>query len=56
MLELRYNPLTDEWIIVSAETQKRPVQPRSKAVPYASVVSSYLKNTIWSVSKTDFQR
>ncbi len=33
MLELRYNPLTDEWIIVSAETQKRPVQPSQQSCP-----------------------
>ena len=33
MLELRYNPLTDEWIIVSAETQRRPVQPSQQSCP-----------------------
>ncbi|WP_041446421.1 galactose-1-phosphate uridylyltransferase [Pseudothermotoga thermarum] len=33
MQELRYNPLTDEWIIVSAETQKRPVQPSQQSCP-----------------------
>lgn len=33
LLELRYNPLTDEWIIVSAETQKRPVQPSQQSCP-----------------------
>lgn len=33
VFELRYNPLTDEWIIVSAETQKRPVQPSQKSCP-----------------------
>ncbi|WP_448522481.1 galactose-1-phosphate uridylyltransferase [Pseudothermotoga sp.] len=33
MLELRYNPLTNEWIIVSAETQRRPVQPSQQSCP-----------------------
>ncbi len=33
MQELRYNPLTDEWIIVSGETQKRPVQPSQQSCP-----------------------
>jgi len=33
MMELRYNPLTDEWIIVSAETQKRPDQPSKNQCP-----------------------
>ncbi|MBO8160549.1 MAG: galactose-1-phosphate uridylyltransferase [Thermosipho sp. (in: Bacteria)] len=33
MMELRYNPLTDEWIIVSATTQKRPVQPSKEECP-----------------------
>ncbi len=33
LLELRHNPLTDEWIIVSAETQKRPVQPSQQSCP-----------------------
>lgn len=33
MMELRYNPLTDEWVIVSAETQKRPVQPSKVECP-----------------------
>ncbi len=33
MQELRYNPLTDEWVIISAETQKRPVQPSQQSCP-----------------------
>jgi UDPglucose--hexose-1-phosphate uridylyltransferase len=33
MMELRYNPLTDEWVIVSAATQKRPVQPSKTECP-----------------------
>ncbi|QTA38101.1 galactose-1-phosphate uridylyltransferase [Thermosipho ferrireducens] len=33
MLELRYNPLTDEWIIVSAFTQKRPTRPKTTECP-----------------------
>ncbi|SHH17569.1 galactose-1-phosphate uridylyltransferase [Thermosipho atlanticus] len=33
MMELRYNPLTDEWIIVSAATQRRPVQPSKTECP-----------------------
>lgn len=33
MMEIRYNPLTDEWIIISAETQKRPVQPAKNNCP-----------------------
>ncbi len=33
MMELRYNPITDEWIIVSSETQKRPVLPDKEACP-----------------------
>ncbi|MBO8139870.1 MAG: galactose-1-phosphate uridylyltransferase [Thermosipho sp. (in: Bacteria)] len=33
MMELRYNPLTDEWVIVSAATQKRPVQPAKTQCP-----------------------
>jgi UDPglucose--hexose-1-phosphate uridylyltransferase len=33
MMELRHNPITDEWIIVSSETQKRPVLPKKEACP-----------------------
>ncbi len=33
MMELRYNPITDEWIIISSETQKRPVLPKKEACP-----------------------
>ncbi len=33
MQELRYNPLTGEWIIISAATQSRPVQPSKNKCP-----------------------
>jgi UDPglucose--hexose-1-phosphate uridylyltransferase len=33
MMELRHNPITDEWIIISSETQKRPVLPQKEACP-----------------------
>ncbi len=33
MQELRYNPITGEWIIVSAATQVRPVQPSKTSCP-----------------------
>ncbi len=33
MQELRFNPLTDEWIIVSTATQRRPVQPTEVECP-----------------------
>ncbi len=33
MMELRHNPITDEWVIVSSDRRKRPVQPKNKACP-----------------------
>ncbi len=33
MQELRYNPITDEWVIVSSSTQKRPVSPPKSSCP-----------------------
>ncbi len=33
MQELRYNPLTGEWIVVSTATQSRPVQPSKVECP-----------------------
>ncbi len=33
MQELRYNPLTGEWVIVSTATQRRPVQPSNVECP-----------------------
>ncbi len=33
MQELRFNPLTGEWVIVSTATQKRPVRPSSVECP-----------------------
>ena len=33
MMELRHNPITDEWILVSSDRQKRPVQPATSTCP-----------------------
>lgn len=33
MMELRHNPITDEWVIISSETQKRPVLPKKESCP-----------------------
>ena len=33
MMELRHNPITDEWILVSSDRQERPVQPAKNTCP-----------------------
>ena len=33
MMELRHNPIVDEWILVSSDRQKRPVQPTTSTCP-----------------------
>ena len=33
MMELRHNPIIDEWILIASDRQKRPVQPTSNACP-----------------------
>ena len=33
MMELRHNPITDEWVLVSSDRQKRPVQPSTNTCP-----------------------
>ncbi len=33
MMELRHNPITDEWVLISSDRQKRPVQPASNMCP-----------------------
>ncbi len=33
MMELRYNPITNEWVLISSDRQKRPVQPRTSVCP-----------------------
>lgn len=32
-MELRHNPITDEWVLISSDRQKRPVQPRTGECP-----------------------
>ncbi len=33
MMELRYSPITDEWIMLSSDRQNRPVQPEKNVCP-----------------------
>jgi UDPglucose--hexose-1-phosphate uridylyltransferase len=33
MMELRHNPITDEWVLISSDRQNRPVQPATSTCP-----------------------
>ncbi|MCD6545836.1 MAG: galactose-1-phosphate uridylyltransferase [Thermotogae bacterium] len=44
MMEIRYNPLTDEWVMVSSSRRARPVLPSENACPLCPGVLELEKN------------